>query len=151
MERKADTPEEYIEQLPDFQKDAFEKLRTVILDNLPAGFVEAMSSGMISYVVPHSEYPSGYHCNPEQPLPFISIAAQKTHLSLYHLGLYADTNTYNWFVDEYKKAGKVKVDIGKSCIRFKKEEHIPFELIGQLIKEFSVNDWIEIYETKIKK
>ena len=127
------------------------KLREVIKNNLPEGFEEAMSYGMLGFVVPHSIYPKGYHCDPKLPLPFISLASQKNFIALYHMGIYADENLLNWFLVEYPKHCKTKLDMGKSCIRFKKMEDIPFELISELAKRVSVTDWIKKYETAFNK
>jgi hypothetical protein len=106
---------------------------------------------MIGYVVPHSVYPAGYHCDPKLPLPFMSIASQKNFIALYHMGIYADQNLLDWFVGEYSKIIKTKIDMGKSCIRFKKPEQIPYELIGELTKKMTSKEWIELYETKLKR
>jgi len=146
-----DTVQEYLKAVPADRKEAFEKLRNVILKNLPKGLEETMSYGMIGYVVPHAIYPSGYHCNPELPLPFINIASQKNHIALYHSGIYADKNIYNWFVKEYPKHTNIKLDMGKSCVRFKKFEQIPFELISELMKKMNVEEWISLYEKNFKK
>jgi len=147
---KTETPEQYIGQLDEDRRTAVGKLRKVVLDNLPNGFTEIMGDGMISFVVPHSVYPNGYHCDPEQPLPFISIASQKNHIALYHMGLYADDEILNWFIDQYHDYSRTKLNMGKSCIRFKKPEHIPFELIGKLCSKMTSEKWIETYEDKIK-
>ena len=144
------TPADYLEQIPEEKKEVFEKLRNVILENLPKGFQETISYGMIAYVVPHSVYPKGYHCSPELPLPFCSIASQKNFIAIYHMGLYADKQLYSWFTEEYPKYSKYKLDMGKSCIRFKKINDIPFQLIGELIRKLTVEDWISLYEQKIK-
>ncbi len=141
---------EYLNQIPDERKKAFEELRAVVIKNLPKGFEETIQHGMISYVVPHSIYPNGYHVNPKQALPFISIANQKNFIALYHMGIYADPSILNWFVDEYPKYCKRKLDMGKSCIRFKKPNDIPFELIKELMSKISCDTWIEIYESIIK-
>jgi hypothetical protein len=151
MTIKSDTPEQYIEQLPAERQEAMEKLRKVILDNIPEGFEETINYGMIGYVVPHSVYPAGYHCDPKLPLPFMSIASQKNFIALYHMGIYADQNLLDWFVGEYSKIIKTKIDMGKSCIRFKKPEQIPYELIGELTKKMTSKEWIELYETKLKR
>ena len=148
MKSTAATPEEYIESLPDERKDAVSKLRKVVTENLPKGFSEIMGYGMLGYVVPHSLYPAGYHCNPVDPLPFINIACQKNHIALYHMGLYLDPALLDWFIGEYVKHTKAKPDIGKSCIRFKKPDHIPYELIGELSGKISPEEWIALYETK---
>lgn len=151
MTSKAPSPEEYINELPEERKIAVEKLRTVILKNLPKGFEEGMSYGMIGYYVPHSIYPNGYHCDTKLPLPFMSFASQKNSVNFYHMGIYANKDLYNWFVSEYSKHSNKKLDMGKSCIRFKKVEDIPFELIGQLVQKISVESWIKTYEAAFKK
>ncbi|MBN1186958.1 MAG: DUF1801 domain-containing protein [Bacteroidales bacterium] len=148
---QADTLEKYIVQLPDERKQAIKKIRKVILENLPDGFTESMNYGMIGYVVSHSFYPGGYHCDPKQPLPFISIASQKNYIVLYHSGIYADTKIHDWFVTEYAKHCKSRLDMGKSCIRFKKIDEIPYKLIAELVRKMSSKEWIEIYETNIKR
>ena len=141
---------EYLNQIPDERKKAFEELRDSIVNNLPKGFEETFQYGMISYVVPHSIYPNGYHVSPDQALPFVSIANQKNFIALYHMGIYAEPSILNWFVDEYPKYCKRKLDMGKSCIRFKKPGKIPYNLIEELISKISCNTWIEIYESNIK-
>ena len=151
MQSKATTPEHYLAELPEDRKEAMLKLRNVIKDNLPKGFQEQMSYGMLGYVVPHSIYPNGYHCNPKLPLPFINLASQKNFIALYHMGIYANKNLLDWFVAEYPKHFKTKIDMGKSCLRFKKMDDIPFELIGELVKKMSVQDWISIYENAFRK
>jgi hypothetical protein len=151
MTSKAQSPEEYIKEVPEERNDAIEKLRQVILENLPKGFEEGMSYGMIGYYVPHSIYPKGYHCDTKLPLPFMSFASQKNSINFYHMGIYANKDLYDWFVSEYPKYSKKKLDIGKSCVRFKKIEDIPFELIGQLVQKTSAESWIETYELAFKK
>ena len=151
MQIKADTPEQYIDQLPEDRKQIISKLRKTILDNLPKGFVETISYGMIGYVIPHAIYPGGYHCDPKLPLPFINIASQKNYVALYHMGIYADKKLLDWFVSEYPKHCKTKLDMGKGCIRFKKPELIPYDLIAQLTSKISSEEWIKIYETNIKR
>lgn len=150
MKIEAKNPEEYISTLPDERKAAMAKLRQTILDNIPEGFQEEMSYGMIGYVVPHTIYPDGYHCSPELPLPFMSIASQKNFLALYHIGMYADKELHDWFVGEYPKYVKTKLDMGKSCIRFKKVETIPYDLIAELCTRMSVEQWIDLYEKELK-
>ena len=151
MQSKATTPKEYIAELPEDRKQAIMKLRDSILKNLPEGFEEEMSYGMIGYVVPHSKYPAGYHVNPELPLPCINIASQKNFIALYHMGIYSDKGLFNWFVSEYPKHVKTKLDMGKSCIRFKNLEHIPYSLIGELVAKMTTEQWISIYEKAWKK
>jgi uncharacterized protein YdhG (YjbR/CyaY superfamily) len=143
--------EEYITSLPEDRKEPVTKLRNAINKNLPKGFEEIISSGMINWVVPHKTYPAGYHCDPKQPLPFLSLASQKNNISLYHMGLYGDPKLLKWFQDEWAKASKRKLDMGKSCIRFKKPDEIPFDLIGQLAAKVSPADWIAKYESVLKR
>ena len=150
MPIKPTTVEDYINDLTPERKEAVSKLRQVFLENLPEGFVETINYGMIGYVVPHTLYPEGYHCDPKQPLPFINIASQKGFIAIYHIGLYADEKLLEWFTSEYPKHSNTKLDMGKSCIRFKKTEQIPFELIAQLPKKTTPNDWIETYVRQFK-
>lgn len=151
MPNTYETVDSYIEQLPEDRKEVFEKLRQTILENLPKGFAEVISYGMIGYVVPHSIFPHGYHCNPKLPLPFINIASQKNFIAFYHMGIYADPTLLEWFTAEYPKHSKRKLDMGKSCIRFKKLDEIPFALIAELVAKITVKDWIKLYESKLKK
>jgi uncharacterized protein YdhG (YjbR/CyaY superfamily) len=150
MEYKANTPDEYIDQLPEDRKPVIENLRTLINENLPQGFTETMQYGMISWVVPHSLYPKGYHVDPKTPLPFISIASQKNHVAVYHSGVYAHKPLLDWFVNEYPKYVKTKLDMGKSCVRFKNMKTIPYELIGELATKMEYKEYIEIYESHLK-
>ena len=151
MQSKATTPEQYLSELPEDRKEAMLKLRNAIKENLPQGFEEVISYGMLGYVVPHSIYPSGYHCNPKLPLPFINLASQKNFIALYHMGIYANKNLESWFDSEYPKHVKTKLDMGKSCIRFKKMDDIPFDFIGELATKVSVEDWISNYEKAFRK
>lgn len=146
MQSKATTIEEYINEIPAERQDAFKKLRAAIKKNLPKGFQETMSYGMIGYVVPHKIYSAGYHCTPHLPLPFMNIASQKNFIAVYHMGVYADPKIYKWFTDEYAKFSSKKLDMGKSCIRFKKPEDIPIKLIGELASKITVEEWINTYE-----
>lgn len=146
MQSKAISPSDYLKELPEDRREIIQKIQKVILDNMPMGFKEVMQYGMLCYVVPHEIYPKGYHCKPTDPLPFFAMASQKNAISIYHMGLYADKNTYDWFVSEYPKHCKSKLDMGKSCIRFKKMDQIPFELIGELMTKFSAQQWIDLYE-----
>ena len=145
------TPEQYLERLTPDRREAMSALRAVIAENLPPGFAETIQYGMISWVVPHGRYPAGYHCDPRQPLPFLSIASQKSHIALYHMGLYADTALLERFREAWAKAGTRKLDMGKSCIRFKKPEDIPLSLIGELCGWMSVDAWIALYESGLKR
>lgn len=151
MKIEAQSVQEYLENLPEERKEPIEKLRKIISENLPNGFEEQLSYGMIGYVVPKSIYPKGYHCTPELPLPFLSIASQKNSINLYHMGIYADEKLLNWFQEEFPKYSKKKLDMGKSCMRFKKPEDIPYELIGELARKMTPQDWIEKYETAFVK
>ena len=151
MTSKATSPDAYIKGLPADRREATEALRAVIKKNLPKGFEETMSYGMIGYVVPHKLYPDGYHCDPKLPLPFMSIAAQKNFYAFYHMGLYADATLMKWFKAEWPKHTAAKPDMGKSCIRFKKADDIPLKLIGQLVKKVPVKSWIATYEQAFKK
>jgi hypothetical protein len=147
MTSSAVTPQEYLESLPDDRKVAMQKLYNTVVNNLPEGFQPGMSYGMLTWVVPHSVYPNGYHCDPKQALPFLSIASQKNFIALYHMGIYSDKALHDWFVAEYPNHVKTKLDMGKSCIRFKKPENIPFELIGELVTKMTPQNWIDIYES----
>jgi uncharacterized protein YdhG (YjbR/CyaY superfamily) len=150
MQSQAKNVEDYIKELPEERKIAMSQLQETILANIPKGFMEEMSYGMIGYVVPHTLYPDGYHCNPKLPLPFINIASQKNFIALYHMGIYANPELLKWFIDEFPKHSSKKLDMGKSCIRFKKMDYIPFDLIAELVKKMSVEDWINTYETRFR-
>jgi hypothetical protein len=151
MQSKAATPDQYIDELPEDRKKAMSELRKVIKKNIPKGFKEGMGYGMLGYVVPHSLYPDGYHCDPSTPLPFLGIASQKNFIAIYHMGIYADPKLCKWFTEEYAKVSKTKLDMGKSCIRFKKPENIPFKLIGELASKMTPHDWIALYEKNMKR
>lgn len=150
MQSKATSLDQYFAELPEERKGSMLKLHQIILDHLGPNIETRMSYGMIGYVIPHSKYPDGYHCDPKLPLPFMNIASQKNFVALYHMGIYADKDIYDWFVAEYPKHVKTKLDMGKSCIRFKKVEQIPYELIGQLVTKMNAEEWIELYEKNIK-
>jgi uncharacterized protein YdhG (YjbR/CyaY superfamily) len=149
MKIDAQSPDAYIDKVPEHQREALSQLRQVILENLPRGFKEEMSYGMIGYVVPHNLYPAGYHCNPKLPLPFLSIAAQKNFIGFYHMGLYAQPDLLQWFEQEYPKHCKTKLDMGKSCLRLKKPEAIPYELLGDLCTKLTPEQWIALYKEKV--
>lgn len=151
MQSKATTVDEYIAELPADRKDAISRLRKEIKKNLPKGFKEEMSYGMIGYVVPHSLYPPGYHCNPKLPLPFLNVASQKNFIAVYHMGVYGDPALLKWFTDEYSKTGLSKLDMGKSCLRFKNAESIPYNLIGELAGKMTPAQWIAHYEKNMKR
>lgn len=146
MTSKAATPQAYFDSVPEERKEAMNELRKVILKSLPKGFEEVMNYGMVGYVVPHSIYPKGYHCDPKQPLPFLGVASQKNFIAVYHMGVYSDPTLLKWFTSEFPKHSKSKLDMGKSCIRFKKPDEIPFKLMGELVSKMSVKDWITTYE-----
>lgn len=151
MQSRTQLPAEYIESLSEDRKEAILKIREAIFKNLPKGFEEIMNYGMLGYVVPHSIYPKGYHCDPKLPLPFMGLASQKNNISFYHMGIYADKKLLDWFVSEYPKHVKSKLDMGKSCIRFKKMNEIPHALIGELVGKLSPEKWIELYESSFTK
>ncbi|HRG24541.1 MAG TPA: DUF1801 domain-containing protein, partial [Chitinophagaceae bacterium] len=141
MQSKATTVDAYIAELPEDRQKMINEFRKVIKKNLPKGFQECMNYGMIGWVVPHSKYPGGYHCNPKDPLPFMGLASQKNSVNFYHMGIYGDPKLLKWFTDEHAKASSKKLDMGKSCVRYKKAEDIPLKLIGELAAKISVDDW----------
>ena len=151
MQSKAISLKQYLEELPEDRKEPVSKLRQQILDNLPKGIEETMNYGMLGYVVPHSVYPDGYHCDPKSPLPFMSLASQKNFVAVYSMVLYSRKDLMDWFTSEYAKCCKYKLDMGKSCIRFKRMNDIPFDLIGELTAKVSTEEWIDIYESAFKK
>lgn len=140
-----------MDNIPEDRREAFNQLREAIITNLPEGFEECINYGMIGYVVPHAIYPNGYHCDPKLPLPFMNIASQKNFIAFYHMGIYGNADLMNWFVHEFHNYSKAKLDMGKSCVRFKKMNDIPFELIGNLVKRMSVADWVNQYESLYRK
>jgi len=150
MQYKASSPKEYIEQLPEERKKVVSKIRGIINKNIPEGFKEQISYNMLGWVVPHSTYPNGYHCDPKLPLPFMNLASQKNFIALYHSGIYADRKLYDWFVSEYPKHCKRKLDMGKSCVRFKSMDDIPYDLIAELCAKMTIEDWIALYEKNVK-
>lgn len=151
MPSKAATVEAYLSDLPQGVKEGFEKLRNIIKDHIPSGFEETISYGMIGYVVPNSIYPSGYHCDPKLPLPFLSIASQKNFIAIYHMGIYADPALLQWFIDAYAEFSAKKPDMGKSCIRFKKPNDIPYHIIQELVTKITPQQWIATYEKVLKR
>jgi len=151
MQIKADSPDDYISKIPEDRKEAVNKLRKEVLKNLPKGFQETVGYGMMGYVVPHSIYPKGYHCDPKLPLPFAGFASQKNFVAFYHMGIYSSPKLLDWFVKEYPKHTDAKLDMGKSCIRFKKPEKIPFKLFGELMSKMTVKEWIDCYEAVLVK
>jgi len=151
MQTTEKTPNDYIESLPAERKKAMTELRKAIKKNIDKNFVEGMGYGMMGYSVPHKIYPAGYHCDPKQPLPFMGLASQKNFIAVYHMGVYADKKLLDWFVKEFPKHSKSKLDMGKSCIRFKKMDDIPFKLIGELAGKMTAKQWIAMYESAFQK
>jgi len=151
MQTKYKNIEDYISNIPENRIGPFLKLKQIIEDNIPEGFELMLSYNMLGYLVPHSTYPAGYHCDPKLPLPFANIANQKGFIALYHMGIYADKDLYNWFVGEYPKHSKYKLDMGKSCIRFKKVDHIPYDLVAELMQKMTMKDWITLYDKNINR
>lgn len=151
MQSKATTVDAYLAEIPGDRQKAIDQLRKVIKKNLPKGFQECMNYGMIGYVVPHSKYPAGYHCNPKDPLPFMNIASQKNSINVYHMGVYANPKLLKWFQDAHAKASPKKLDMGKSCIRYKNPDDIPYKLIGELASKITPDEWIEQYEKNLKQ
>lgn len=151
MKASGNTVEEILNNLPEDRSESFIKLHNTIVKNLPKGFEAAISYGGLGYVVPHTIYPNGYHCKPIEPLPFAGLASQKNSVNFYHMGIYSDPELLDWFVAEYPKYSKLKLDMGKSCIRFKKFDQIPHELIGELMQKMTVKQWVDLYESKLKK
>ncbi len=150
MQYDAKSVDDYIHQIPKERKDPISKLRRVILENLPKGFEEGINYKMIGYYVPHSLYPDGYHCDTTLPLPFMNLASQKNFIAVYHSGIYTDRKIMDWFVKEFPKYSTRKLDMGKSCIRFKNIDDIPYDLIGKLASKMTPEEWIETYENALK-
>ena len=151
MQSKATTVDQYIDELPEDRKKAVAELRKVIKKNIPTGFREGMGYGMAGYSVPHSKYPAGYHCDPKQPLPFMGFASQKNFIAVYSMALYCSPSLLKWFTEAHAKASSKKLDMGKSCIRYKKPDDIPFDLIGELAAKITPDEWIAIYEKNLKR
>jgi len=151
MKTPGTTVDEILKNVPEDRAPYFRKLHEEIMKNLPEGFESAISYGGLGYVVPHSVYPDGYHCKPSEPLPFAGIASQKHSINFYHMGIYSDPKLMDWFLAEYPKHSSRKLDMGKSCIRFKKFDEIPYNLIGDLMGKVSVQDWIKYYEAERKR
>lgn len=151
MQSPAETPDEYIASLPPERKEAVSKIREAILKNLPEGFEETMGYGMLGYVVPHSIYPKGYHCDPKVPLPYMNLGSQKNFIALHAMCVYGNSKLHEWFANEYPKHCKTKLDMGKACIRFKKMDDIPYALIGELASKLTVKQWIDICEQAVKR
>jgi hypothetical protein len=151
MRSEATTPQDYIDSLPEDRKKVMSALRKEIKKNIDKNFSESMGYGMMGYAVPHKIYPPGYHCDPKQPLPFMGLASQKNFVAVYHMGVYADPKLLKWFTTEFPKHSKSKLDMGKSCIRFKKMDDVPVKLIGELASKMSAKEWIALYEKNLKR
>lgn len=151
MQIPAISVDDYISKIPEERQEIFKRLFDTIDDNLPKGFKQGVSYGMVGWDVPLETYPSGYHCTPGAPLPFMGLASQKNFIALYHMGIYSKPELLEWFVSEFPKYSKRKLDMGKSCVRFKKIDEIPLELIAELSKRMTVDEWIECYEKNLKK
>lgn len=145
MGSAASTVEDYLNALPPDRREALQAVRQTILDRLPEGYEEGMQGGMIGYAVPHRLYPAGYHCDPKQPLPFLSLASQKSHMALHMFFLYTDPELLAWFQDAWRKAGK-RLDMGKSCVRFKNLDDVPLGVVGEAVSRVPVKAFIERYE-----
>ncbi|MFA9400179.1 MAG: DUF1801 domain-containing protein [Acidobacteriota bacterium] len=142
MQSEAETPQEYLESLPEGRREAIAEVRQTILDNLPEGYEEAMQYGMLSYVIPLERYPETYN---RQPLGYVSLASQKNYMSLYLMGIYGEVDGRNWFEAEAEKRG-AKLDIGKACVRFRRLEDLPLDLVGEAVARIGVEDFIDKYE-----
>ncbi|MEZ7867408.1 MAG: DUF1801 domain-containing protein [Paludibacteraceae bacterium] len=151
MTTNPQTCDDYVAGLPADRKIVIEKLRKVLKENLPIGYEEEISYGMIGYVVPYSIYPAGYAVKPKVPLPLINLASQKNHVALYHMAVYAVPGIAEWFEAEYPRHCKTKLDMGKGCIRFKKMDDIPYDLIGELARKVDVQTWIDTYENVVRR
>ena len=151
MQLPANNPDHYVTRIPEERQAVFNELRIIIKNNMPPELQECISYGKVGYVVPKSIYPAGYHCSPELPLPFANLASQKNNISFYHMGLYANEDLMLWFKEEYAKRSKYKLDMGKSCVRFKRMDDIPVELIGELMGKMSTQEWVTTYERVYKK
>ena len=151
MQYKAGSPDEYIDMIPEDRRAAIQKLRRIIKKNLPKGFQEETGYGMIGFAVPHSKYPAGYHCNPQDPLPFMGIASQKNFIAVYSMAIYSNPVLLKWFTNAHAKVSAKRLDMGKSCIRYKKPEDIPYNLIGELASKITPDEWIAIYEKVLKR
>lgn len=151
MQIQAENLQEYLSQIPEDRRGAFQKLIDTINENLPRGFNQGIQYNMPTWNISLKDYPSGYHCTPNTPLPFLSVASQKNFIALYHMGIYAKPELLEWFQNEFPKHSKKKLDMGKSCIRFKKPEDIPFDLIAELSQKMTPKEWIEVYENNFKR
>ena len=145
MKSQAKTVKEYLAGLPEERRRTVAAVRDVIRKNLPEGYEEGMQYGMIGYYIPHSIFPEGYHCDPAQPLPYACLASQKNHMALYLMCVYGDQGTRAWFEKAYRATGK-KLDMGQSCVRFKKLEDLPLEVIGQAVAKIPLDKYLARYK-----
>ncbi|MFG0274169.1 MAG: DUF1801 domain-containing protein [Phycisphaerales bacterium] len=145
MQSKAATVEAYLDSLPPDRREVIERVRAVINDNLPAGYAEGMQYGMIGWFVPHGVYPKGYHCDPKQPLPFVSLASQKNHMAVYLCTVYMTPEEQAWFERAWKAAGK-RLDMGKSCVRFKSLDGVALEVLGEAVARWPAPKFVAAYE-----
>lgn len=146
MQSQATTVEQYLADLPEDRRNSIQAVRKVILKNLDKGFEEGMLYGMIGYFVPHRLFPAGYHCDPTQPLCFAGLASQKNHMAVYLMCQYGSSGESTWFQTAWAKSGK-RLDMGKSCVRFKKLEDLALDVIGEAIRRVSAKKYIASYES----
>ncbi|MFG0318770.1 MAG: DUF1801 domain-containing protein [Planctomycetota bacterium JB042] len=149
MSKPPATVQEYLASLPDDRRRALKAIRAVIRKNLDQGYEEGIQYGMIGYYVPHRVYPDGYHCDPKQPLPFAGLASQKNHMAIYLMGIYGSEEHERWFREAWTKSGK-RLDMGKACIRFKKLEDVPLDVVGEVVRRIPAKAYIESYEANVK-
>ncbi|MEO1535097.1 MAG: DUF1801 domain-containing protein [Planctomycetota bacterium] len=145
---KPTTPAQYLKSLPDDRRKALTAVRKVINANLPEGYKEGMQYGMIGWFVPHSIHPAGYHCDPAQPVPFIGLGNQKNHMALYMFCIYTDARLSDWFVKAWTKTG-IKLDMGKSCIRFKSLDGVALDVVGEAVSRVPVDVFLNGYLSSV--
>ncbi|MCB9878180.1 MAG: DUF1801 domain-containing protein [Planctomycetes bacterium] len=145
MHSKAATVAQYLAELPHDRREALEAMREVILANVDGDIEEGMAYGMITYSVPHRVFPAGYHCDPRQALPYAMLASQKNHMAIYMMGLYIDVDDGRWFEKAWKAAGK-RLDIGKSCVRFKRLDDVPLEVLAEALRRMPSRRYVAAYE-----
>lgn len=151
MYSNASSVQKYLNELPADRQPVMKALFEALKAVFPPGFETTVGYGMIGFVVPHSIYPAGYHCNPKDPLPFAGIASQKNHISFYHMGMYADSVLLDWFQSAYAERVPGKLNMGKSCVRFSNPAKVPIDLLAELCGKMTVEDWIQLYEKQLKR
>lgn len=151
MTSNAETVETYLEELEPERRELVEAIRAAIHRGLPPGFEERMIYGMIGWVVPKDTYPAGYHCDPSLPLPFINLGNQKASVNLYHMGLYVIPGLLDWFQNSWREQTSARLDMGKSCVRFKRLDNVPLSLLTELATRVTVEEWVSVYESGIKR